>query len=79
MIEYSPHARERMAEQGISEEWVALCLSDPDRIEPDPKPDRIRFLRCIPGKRRPFRVVVRIRQRNFVITVHPDRRLVCPQ
>ncbi len=41
MIEYSGHARERMAERGISEDAVALCLADPDRIEPDLKPDHI--------------------------------------
>ena len=68
-----------MAERSIPEEWVALCLSDPDQIEPDPKPDRIRYLRCVPGQRRPLRVVVRIRQQNYVITVHPDGRFLCPQ
>lgn len=67
-----------MSARGIREEWVALCLSDPDRIEPAPKPDRIRFLRCIAGQRHPFRVVVHMQQRNFVITVHPDRRFRCP-
>ena len=78
MIEYSPHARERMAEREILEEWIELCLADPDRIDPDPKPDRIRFIRCVPGQRHPLRVVVRIEQRNFVITVLPDGEFLCP-
>ena len=68
-----------MAEREIPEEWIELCLSDPDWIEPDPLPDRIRFLRCIPGQRHPFRVVVRIHQRNFVITVLMDGEYRCPQ
>ena len=78
MIEYSSHARERMAERNITEPEIMLCLSDPDRIEPDPLPDRIRFIRCILGQRHPYRVVVRANRRNFVITVHLDRRFVCP-
>ena len=79
MIEYSRHAREQMAEREITENQVELCLTDPDRIEADDLPDRIRYLRCVPGHSRPLKVVVRIEQRNYVITVHPDRRFRCPQ
>lgn len=78
MIEYSRHARERMDERGITEAQIALCLADPDRIEPDDLPDRIRYLRCLPGHSRALRVVVRIEQRQFVITVLPDKRFRCP-
>ncbi len=77
MIEYSRHARERMDERGITEAQIALCLADPDRIEPDDLPDRIRYLRCLPGHSRALRVVVRIEQRQFVITVLPDKRFRC--
>ena len=44
MIEYSRHAREKKnGQRGITTaEQVALCLTDPDLIEPDGKPDRIR-------------------------------------
>jgi hypothetical protein len=78
MIEYSQHARERMAERGITEAQVAQCLADPDRIEPDDLPDRIRYLRCVRGHTRMLRVVVRIEQRTHVITVLPDKRFRCP-
>lgn len=71
MIEYSRHARERMARHAISEAEIALCLADPDRIETDRWPDSICYLRCVSGRSRALRVVVRITQRNFVITVHP--------
>ena len=79
MIEYSQHARERMEERDVTERQVELCLADPDRIEPDDLPDRIRYLRCVPGHSVTIRVVVRIEQRNFVITVTPDGRFRCPQ
>ena len=79
MIEYSPHARERMAERDVTEHQIKLCLADPDRIEADDLPDRIRYLRCVPGHGHPLRVVVRIEQRNFVITALPDGRFRCPQ
>ena len=79
MIEYSRHARARMAKRGISEAAVCLCLHDPDIIEPDPDPAVIRFLRCVPGHSRKIRVVVRNHQRNFVVTAHPDGRFRCPQ
>ena len=79
VIEYSRHARVRMAEGRISEAAVQLCLRDPDFIEPDPDTTLIRFLRCVPGHSRKIRVVVRNRQRNFVVTAHPDRRFQCPQ
>ena len=78
MIEYSRHARVRMAEEQISEAAVQLCLSDPDFIEPDPDTTVIRFLRCVPGHSRKIRVVVRSQQLNFVVTAHPDRRFRCP-
>ena len=78
MIEYSRHARERMDERGITEEQIALCLNNPDRKEPDDEPDRIRYLRCVPGHSVALRVVVRIEQRDFVITVLPDKRFRCP-
>ena len=79
MIEYSRHARERMEERGITEAQVAQCLADPDMIEPDDLPDRIRYLRCVQGHTRKLRIIVRIEQRNYVITVHPDARFRCPQ
>ena len=60
MIEYSQHARERMEERGITEEQIALCLTTPERIEPDDRPDSIRYLRCVLGHSRALRVVVRI-------------------
>lgn len=78
MIEYSQHARERMAERGITEEQIALCLDCPAIIEPDDRPGSIRYLRCVPGHSVKIRVVVRIEQRNFVITVTPDKRFRCP-
>lgn len=78
MIEYSPHARERMAERDITEQQVQLCPANPDRIEADDLPDRIRYLRCVPDHSRAIRVVIRIEQRNFVITVLPDKRFRCP-
>ena len=78
MIEYSRHARERMAEREITEHQVELCLAAPDRIEADDLPDRIRYLRCVPGHSVAIRVVVRVVQRNFVITVTPDKRFRCP-
>ena len=78
MIRYSQHARERMAEREVTEYQVELCLADPDRIEADDLPDRIRYLRCVPGHSVKIRVVVRIEQRNFVITVTPDKRFRCP-
>ena len=79
MIEYSRHAREQMAGRDISEKAVRLCLTDPDIIEPDPDPTVIRYLRCVPGHTRKIRVAVPINARDFVITVHPDRRFPCPQ
>ena len=79
MIEYSRHARTRMADEAISETQVRMCLNDPDIIESDPDPTVIRFLRCVPGHSRKIRVVVRNTQRNFVVTAHPDRRFRCPQ
>ena len=78
MIEYSQHARERMEERNVTERQVELCLADHDRIEPDDLPDRIRYLRCVSGHSVTIRVVVRIEQRNFVITVTPDKRFRCP-
>ena len=78
MIEYSRHARERMKERGITEAQIALCLADPDGIEPDDLLDRIRYVRRVPGHSVALRVVVRIEQRNFVITVLPDKRFRCP-
>ena len=78
MIEYSRHARERMEERGITEAQIALCLADPDGIEPDDLLDRIRYVRCVPGHSVALRVVVRIEQHNFVITVLPDKRFRCP-
>ena len=67
-----------MEERGITENQVELCLADPDRIEADDLPDRIRYLRCVPGHSVAIRVVVRIEQRDFVITVMPDKRFRCP-
>ena len=78
MIEYSQHARERMAQREVTENQVELCLADPDTIEADDLPDRIRYLRCVPGHSVKIRVVVLIEQRNFVITVTPDKRFRCP-
>ena len=78
MIEYSRHARERMEERDITEAQIELCLVDPDRIEADDLPDRIRYLRCVPSHGVALRVVVRIQQRNFVITALPDKRFRCP-
>ena len=78
MIEYSQHARERMAERNITENQIELCLGNPDRIEADDLPDRIRDIRCVPGHNRAIRAVVRIEQRKFIITVLPDKRFRCP-
>ena len=78
MIEYSRHARRRMAEREVTAYQVELCLTDPDRIEADDRPGSIRYLRCVPGHSVMIRVVVRIEQRNFVITVTPDKRFRCP-
>lgn len=79
MIEYSRHVRQQMDKRGITEHQIAQCLADPDTIESDDRPDRIRYLRCVPGHSRALRVVVRFEQHNFVVTVHPDRRFRCPQ
>ena len=79
MIEYSRHAREKMEERKYSEEWVEICLEDPDMIFPDPKhPDRVQILRCIPGHRQMLKVVVPENRRDYVITVHFDRKFPCP-
>jgi hypothetical protein len=78
MIGYSQHARERMDERGITEDQIALCLRDPDRIEPDDRAGRIRYLRFVPGHTRWIRVIVRTDQRNYVITAHPDKRFRGP-
>ena len=76
MIEYSRHAREKMAVRRYPDEWVELCLNDPDAVRPDPKhPDRVQILRCIPGRWQMLKVVVPMNRRNFVITVHFDREL----
>ena len=79
MIEYSRHAREKMAERGYPEEWVGFCLEAPDLVRPDPKhPDRVQILRCIPGRLQMLKVVVPENRRNYVITVHFDRGFPCP-
>ena len=78
MIEYSRHARERMVKYALQEEWVERCLQEPELTEPDPDPGAYRFFSCMPGHSVKIRVVVRNPERNFVITVHPDRRFRCP-
>ena len=78
MIEYSRHAREKMAERRYPEEWVELCLNDPDVVRSDPKhSDRVQILRCIPGRRQMLKVVVPEDRREYVITVHFDREFPC--
>ena len=78
MIEYSRHAREKMAERRYPEEWVDLCLADPDVVLPDPKhSDRIQILRCILGRRQMLKVVVPRNRQDYVITVHFDRGVPC--
>ncbi len=78
MIEYSRHAREKMAERELEEKWILLCLSDPDIEIPEPDTGCTVYLRCLPGRSQMLRVVVPDNRPNFIVSVYFDHRFPCP-
>jgi hypothetical protein len=67
----SPHAVERMAQQGIPQSWIDATLAQSNWTEPDPRPGRTRYFRAIPERgNRVLRVVL---EGHIVVTAHFDR------
>ena len=47
-----------MAERELEEEWILLCLSDPEIEIPESDTGCTVYLRCLPGRKQMLRVVV---------------------
>lgn len=77
MIEYSHHAQDKVAERGLEEEWILLCLQEPEVTIPEPATGCTVYLRCIPGRSLMLRVVVPNDRPSFIVSVYFDRRFPC--
>jgi hypothetical protein len=67
----SAHARERMAERGLSEDGVRAIIDSPETMQPDPNLDRVRYVGQYAGRR--WTVVVTRTPLPTVVTVYPAR------
>jgi hypothetical protein len=72
---YDPHAIFQMERRMISAAWVEVALREPDGTESHG--DKRSFFKRIPGRNEMLRVVTRIREPDYVITVYFDRRKPC--
>ncbi|MGB9428561.1 MAG: DUF4258 domain-containing protein [Gammaproteobacteria bacterium] len=75
MIRYDPHALFQMTRRGIQTEWVEAAVLAPE--EQETRDDKRSFFKCHRDRGKMLRVVTRLDDPEYVITVYFDRRRPC--
>jgi hypothetical protein len=75
MIRYDEHAEFQLARRNIEKTWVEEAIRKPDATET--KGNRRSYFKRVPGRRVMLRVVVLVRDPEYVITAYFDRKTPC--
>jgi len=75
MIRYDEHAEGQLAWRAIDKALVEETVRRPDATET--KGSRLSYLKCFPGRHVMLRVVVPVRDPEYVITAYFDRTKPC--